>query len=93
MTHDIKCPLVAPSLAFDNERVCQCELIKVVRADQQPADVNQWLAIGIGHGWVSKPACSVHDRIPTTQQEEDAWDAGHDPCAPVVRIWADGLPT
>lgn len=31
MTHDIKCPIVAPSLAFDNERVCQCRLIKVVR--------------------------------------------------------------
>lgn len=31
MTHDIKCPIVAPSLAFDNERVCQCALIKVVR--------------------------------------------------------------
>lgn len=35
MTHDIKCPIVAPSLAFDNERVCQCDLIKVVRANEK----------------------------------------------------------
>lgn len=35
MTHDIKCPIVAPSLAFGNERVCQCELIKVVRDDER----------------------------------------------------------
>lgn len=38
MTHDIKCPIVAPSLAFDNERVCQCDLIKVVRDDQRRRD-------------------------------------------------------
>lgn len=41
MVHDIKCPLVAPSLAFGNERVCQCELIKVVRADERQAEANR----------------------------------------------------
>jgi hypothetical protein len=38
MTHDIKCPIVAPSLAFDNDRVCQCDLIEVVRDDQRRRD-------------------------------------------------------
>lgn len=79
--------------AYTGYLTCDCDLIAKVRADMQPADVNAWLSIGIGHGWVSKPVCSTHDRIPTSTEEETAWDEGLDPCMPVVRIWTDGLPT
>lgn len=95
MTHDPLCP------ARDNDSLplavqiwqvdCQCDLIGKIRADQQPTDYETWIAIGVGHGWVSKPTCSTHEVMPHTPEEEADWDEGLDPCIPVVRIWTDAI--
>lgn len=52
-----------------------------------------WLTYGIERGWVSDIVCDTHDGIPLTDEEEDQWEEGGDPCAPVVRVWGeDGSP-
>ena len=38
-------------------------------------------------GWVSPLACATHDGVPHTEEEEEEWEEGFDPCAPVFRIW------
>lgn len=46
-----------------------------------------WLDKGIGKGWISKPTCVTHVGLPNTDEEEQEWEDGHDPCATGVRIW------
>jgi hypothetical protein len=41
-----------------------------------------WLKDGI-----SDPFCSTHDQDPAmTDEEREEWEAGGDPCCPVVRL-------
>ena len=45
-----------------------------------------WLHIGIEKGWVSEGFCFTHDGDPyMTAEEEQEWEEGGDPCAPVVK--------
>ena len=49
--------------------------------------IDTWLAIGIKNGWVTEPFCNTHDVDPgMTEEEQQEWENGFDPCQPVVRI-------
>jgi hypothetical protein len=50
----------------------------------------EWLSRGMENGWVTSPFCGTHDGPPMTQIEADEWDAGYDPCAPMLRIILEG---
>ena len=50
-------------------------------------EYNEWLEHGIQKGWISIPVCDTHDGVPMTEQEMDQWDAEHDICIPVVRLY------
>lgn len=52
-------------------------------------DFDQWINYGIQQGWATPPICSTHDGIPMTNQEEQAWDQGEDPCIHIIRLIAD----
>lgn len=46
-----------------------------------------WLKIGVEKGWVSDGFCYTHDGDPyMTEEEEQEWDAGGDPCCHVIKI-------
>jgi hypothetical protein len=50
-------------------------------------DFNKWLATGIENNWVSEPFCHTHDGDPyMTEEEEEQWEEGGDPCMPVVKL-------
>jgi len=49
----------------------------------------EWLAYGHQQGWISQISCATHDGVPSTDEEEELWEAGHDPCQHVVRLWPD----
>ena len=52
---------------------------------------DEWLKDGIDNGWISEPFCSTHDIDPSmTDEEQEAWEAGQDPCRPVVRLIEKG---
>jgi hypothetical protein len=47
----------------------------------------EWLDEGIKAGYISKPFCYTHDGDPyMTEEENDAWEEGGDPCSPVVKL-------
>lgn len=54
-------------------------------------DMGAWLEIGVEKGWCSFPTCSTHDLLAMTEEEDEMFDDGEDPCIPVVRLW-DGEP-
>lgn len=46
-----------------------------------------WLISGIEKGWVSDPFCYTHDGDPyMTEEEEQEWEEGGDPCSHVVKL-------
>jgi len=46
-----------------------------------------WFENGVNRGWISNVVCATHDGIPPiTEEEEQEWEAGGDPCQFVVRI-------
>jgi hypothetical protein len=51
-----------------------------------------WLDLGISNKWISNPFCNTHDGDPyMTQEEDEEWERGGDPCMPVVKlIWETG---
>jgi hypothetical protein len=50
-------------------------------------EVWEWLQVGIDKGWVSEPFCYTHDGDPyMTEEEQQAWEDGGDPCSPVVKF-------
>jgi hypothetical protein len=52
-------------------------------------DVFTWLELGLREGWCSKVVCATHDGLPSTDEEDDQWEAGEDPCVAAVRLNVD----
>jgi hypothetical protein len=48
---------------------------------------NEWLANGINEGWCGPPICHTHDGLPTTPEEDQAWEDGDDPCTHILRLY------
>jgi len=52
---------------------------------------HEWLQTGIDNGWVSPVQCATHEGVPTTDDEDEQYDEGDDPCLPVLRVWPDKI--
>lgn len=51
------------------------------------AKMLDWLTVGIENKWISEPFCYTHDGDPyMTEEEEQEWEDGGDPCCPVLKI-------
>jgi hypothetical protein len=59
-------------------------------AEQEAKDMSamyEWLEVGINNGWISEPFCYTHDGDPyMTEEEQQEWEDGGDPCSPVLKI-------
>jgi hypothetical protein len=48
---------------------------------------DNWLELGVKHGWITEPFCHTHDTDPGMPEEEQKeWEDGGDPCQIVTRI-------
>jgi len=56
-------------------------------------DYFDWRDLGIANGWISEPFCDTHDVKFLTEEEEQAWENGEDPCMMVFRIYEDKIET
>jgi hypothetical protein len=54
-------------------------------------DYFDWRDFGISKGWISEPFCDTHDAGPITEEEEQAWESGDDPCMFVFRIYEEKI--
>lgn len=60
-----------------------------VRASQALETVEGWLRYGIDAGFCGEAVCIQHDCTPFTADEADQFEAGDDPCLPMVRVFPD----
>jgi hypothetical protein len=51
----------------------------------------EWLQIGIDKKWVSDVMCVTHNGLENTEEEEEQWNEGGDPCQHAIRVWIDGI--
>lgn len=57
-------------------------------AKRQQMTFDEWMALGIKHGWCGAPVCSTHDGIPMSEEEETAFfEEGEDRCVHIVRMY------
>jgi len=56
-------------------------------------DFFEWRDLGIANKWISEPFCDTHDSGYMTDEEEQAWENGEDPCMMVFRIYEDKIET
>ncbi len=55
-------------------------------SDEEIKEAVEWLQKGIEKGWVSDGFCYTHDGDSyMTEEEEQEWEDGGDPCTPVVK--------
>lgn len=52
-------------------------------------DIAEWLQMGVVNGYCTEAVCETHDGVKMTEEEEQEFEDGGDPCIPVVRLWAD----
>lgn len=55
--------------------------------DDEYVEFWEWVQVGVARKWVSEPVCATHQGLPTTEQENDEWEEGFDPCSLGMRIW------
>lgn len=64
----------------------------VIEADSSSIELSraEFAAVlekAIALGWCSPVVCSTHDGVPLTEEEDEEFIEGHDPCAFVIRIY------
>jgi hypothetical protein len=52
-------------------------------------DIREWLELGVVNGFCTEAVCQTHDGATLTDAEQDEFEAGDDPCVPIVRLWPD----
>lgn len=57
-----------------------------------PDEFWAWVAEGVRRGWVDPPGCDTHEGYRQTEEEQDQWDEGEDPCLLVMRVWYPETP-
>lgn len=55
--------------------------------DKEYDEFVQWLNRGIDMKWISSPVCATHNGLPNTEEEENEWEEGYDPCVIGLRVW------
>ena len=49
-------------------------------------DFETWMKYGYDNNWISDVFCNTHDGGPLTDDEQQEWDEGGDPCMFCVRV-------
>ncbi len=47
---------------------------------------DDWMKFGYQNGWISDVFCNTHDGPPLTEEEDQEWDQGGDPCSFHVKL-------
>jgi hypothetical protein len=52
-----------------------------------PMNFEQWLRYGVENFFCGPIVCDTHDGAPMTEDEDDQFQEGYDPCVPVIRVY------
>ena len=77
----------------DNINYMELDRMKQLYSADAKANMDyfEWRDLGIANKWISEPFCDTHDSGYMTEEEEQDWESGNDPCMFVFRIWEDNI--
>jgi hypothetical protein len=52
-------------------------------------EFDEWLQQGLTNGFCGPAICYPHDGLPLSEQEDNAYFAGDDPCIHIIRLYED----
>ena len=52
-------------------------------------EFEEWLQQGLSNGFCGPAICYPHDGLPLSEQENEAYDSGDDPCIHIIRLYED----
>lgn len=55
-------------------------------------NIYEWAEYGYKQGFCGPVVCYTHDGIPTTEEEDEQWLEGLDPCMHMIRIYDTEAP-
>lgn len=73
---------------MNNNQKQEPEQLELFPSWAMSTDFPEWVAAGKARGWVSDVVCSMHEGLPTTEEEDEELDQG-DPCLPAMRVWLE----
>jgi hypothetical protein len=50
---------------------------------------DDWLQIGLTNGFCGPAICYPHDGLPMTEEEDNQFSEGEDPCIHIIRLYED----
>ena len=50
---------------------------------------DEWIKAGLREGFCGPPVCYTHDGLPMSNQEDDSWNDGDEPCLHIIRLYSD----
>ena len=50
-------------------------------------DFDEWKQLGYDNKWIGPAVCSTHDGIPMSNEEDQEFIEGNDPCVHVLRLY------
>ena len=64
------------------------DILKDIQSEASNLDEFEiWLNNGIERGWITEPICNTHEGDPfMSEEEEQEWEKGGDPCQVVIKI-------
>lgn len=57
------------------------------KSNELEISFEQWISYGIDQGWCGPPVCYTHDGLPMSNDEEEEFSDGDDPCIHVIRMY------
>ena len=77
----------------DNINYMELDRMKQLYAADAKANMDffEWRDLGLANKWISEPFCDTHDTGYMTEEEEQAWENGEDPCMVVFRVWEENI--
>jgi hypothetical protein len=50
---------------------------------------DEWLQLGLSNGFCGPAICYPHDGLPMTEEEDNQFSEGEDPCIHIIRLYED----
>ena len=50
---------------------------------------DEWLEIGMAENWCGPAVCYTHDSFPMSEEEDNEFADGSDPCMHMIRLYED----
>jgi hypothetical protein len=56
---------------------------------QKNESFDDWLQLGLSNGFCGPAICYPHDGLPLTEEEDQEYENGGDPCIHILRLYED----